>query len=82
MPPGSQRAHTALTPRPAAGEPGERGYQLTDIEAGAGVMLENQGWNRDIAPGASATVGLLGGWTTSNAAPTAFALNEVPCTTG
>jgi cellulose 1,4-beta-cellobiosidase len=55
---------------------------LTDIEAGAGVMLENQGWNRDIAPGASATVGLLGGWTTSNAAPTAFALNEVPCTTG
>jgi cellulose 1,4-beta-cellobiosidase len=57
-------------------------WNATFSQAGADVTLGNRDWNRDIAPGAGATAGLQGSWTTSNAAPNNFALNGVPCTTG
>jgi cellulose 1,4-beta-cellobiosidase len=49
-------------------------------QTGTAVTLTNVNWNRVIPAGGSASVGILGRWTTSNAAPTAFALNGAPCT--
>jgi cellulose 1,4-beta-cellobiosidase len=49
-------------------------------QTGTTVTLTNENWNRVIPAGGSASAGILGRWTTSNAAPTAFVLNGAPCT--
>lgn len=38
-------------------------------QSGAGVTLTPASWNRKLAPGATATVGLIGSWRTGNAPP-------------
>ncbi|MBM2619542.1 cellulose binding domain-containing protein [Actinoplanes sp. LDG1-06] len=48
-------------------------------QTGAAVTLTDAHWNARIPAGASVTAGLLGRWTTSNAAPTSFTLNNAPC---
>ncbi|MEU4238487.1 cellulose binding domain-containing protein [Actinoplanes sp. NPDC026619] len=48
-------------------------------QSGRTVTLTAAGWNRKIPAGGSATVGLLGSWRTSNAPPTAAALNGASC---
>jgi cellulase/cellobiase CelA1 len=50
-------------------------------QTGAAVIAGNLGYNASIAPGASATFGVMGSWHVSNAAPTSFTLNGVPCQT-
>ncbi|MBU2669121.1 cellulose binding domain-containing protein [Actinoplanes bogorensis] len=45
----------------------------------ATVTLTAARWNTKIPAGGSVTAGILGRWTTSNAAPTSFALNGSPC---
>jgi Cellulose binding domain/Fibronectin type III domain len=51
-------------------------------QSGTAVTLANLDWNRVLTPGGGASVGLLGSWTTSNAAPTAISLNGVSCALG
>jgi hypothetical protein len=48
-------------------------------QSGATVTLTGVSWNRTLAPAATATVGLIGSWKTSNAVPTAFTLNGAAC---
>ncbi|MFK3980932.1 PQQ-dependent sugar dehydrogenase [Micromonospora sp. NPDC050397] len=43
------------------------------------VTARNANWNGVIAPGASVTFGFLGSSSGTNASPTAFTLNGVPC---
>lgn len=43
------------------------------------VTAQNADWNRIIPVGGSATFGMQGTWGTSNAAPTASALNGTGC---
>lgn len=38
-------------------------------QAGATVSVRNAGYNGNLAPGASATFGFIGTWTTTNRAP-------------
>jgi cellulase/cellobiase CelA1 len=49
-------------------------------QTGAAVTVRDAGWNSMIAPGGSASFGLQGAWTASNAPPGAFTLNGAPCT--
>jgi endoglucanase/cellulose 1,4-beta-cellobiosidase len=51
-------------------------------QTGTAVTLTNVSWNRVIPAGGSASVGLLGRWTASNAAPTAISLNGSLCAVG
>ncbi|MBF5030786.1 cellulose binding domain-containing protein [Micromonospora sp. ANENR4] len=51
-------------------------------QAGAAVTARNVDWNRVIASNGSATFGFQGRWSTSDAPPTGFSLNGVPCTVG
>jgi hypothetical protein len=53
----------------------------TAHQAGQSVTVTNTPWNRLIAPGSSAWTGFIGTWHTSDASPTAFTLNDLPCTT-
>jgi hypothetical protein len=49
-------------------------------QSGAAVTAGNLPYNGSVAAGASVTFGILGTWQTSNAAPTAFTLNNAACT--
>ncbi len=51
-------------------------------QSGAKVTLANRTWNALIQPRGSVTLGFLGTWKTSNAVPSSFTLNGVPCTVG
>lgn len=57
-------------------------WNSTFSQAGADVTMKNLRWNGRIAPGESATVGMVGSRTATTAAtpPTSFALNGRPCT--
>jgi cellulose 1,4-beta-cellobiosidase len=57
-------------------------WSSTYSQTGAAVTMRNAGWNGRVAPGAGVTFGLQGRWSASNAAPTAFTLNESPCAVG
>ena len=57
-------------------------WNATFRQTGPAVTLTNLDWNRVIAPGAGASVGLVGSWTTNDAKPTAATLNGAPCTLG
>ncbi|MCU7725606.1 cellulose binding domain-containing protein [Actinoplanes sp. KI2] len=48
-------------------------------QSGADVALGPPDWNRSVAPGRAATVGLFGSYRTSAAAPSVFAVNGKPC---
>lgn len=52
----------------------------TATQTGADVTVRNAAWNTRLDPGASATVGVMGTWTTGNAPPTAFTVNGKNCT--
>jgi hypothetical protein len=54
-------------------------WNATFAQSGRNVTVTAARWNTRIAPGDSVTAGLLGRWTTSNAAPPAFTLNGAPC---
>jgi len=64
---------------------GQRISQLwngTVTQTGADVAVINAAYNGTIPAGGSATVGFIGSWTGTNAAPTAYTLNGATCTTG
>lgn len=54
----------------------------TYTQSGANVAVSNAPWNASIAPGTSVTFGFLASWTSANNPPTAFTLNDTPCTVG
>ncbi|TNH29931.1 glucanase [Micromonospora orduensis] len=56
------------------------GWNATIGQTGVTVTARNVDWNRVLAPDGSATFGVQGRWSLSDAPPTAFALNGAPCT--
>ncbi|MEK8107216.1 cellulose-binding domain-containing protein [Micromonospora sp. M12] len=54
------------------------GWNATISQTGATVTARNVGWNRVLAPDGSATFGVQGRWSASDAAPTGFSLNGAP----
>jgi hypothetical protein len=57
-------------------------WSATVSQSGAAVTARNASWNAVVQPGASVSFGIQGMWGASNAPPTAFAVNGVPCATG
>ncbi|WP_326739447.1 cellulose binding domain-containing protein [Streptomyces sp. NBC_01022] len=51
-------------------------------QEGSTVQAPNTSWTESIPAGGSLNFGLNGSPTSANSAPGAFALNDVPCTTG
>jgi hypothetical protein len=51
----------------------------TSSQAGTNVTFTPAGWTRLIPPGGSVTIGILGRWAASNAAPVAATLSGAPC---
>ncbi|MCG5437841.1 cellulose binding domain-containing protein [Micromonospora foliorum] len=58
------------------------GWNATVSQTGAAVTGRNVDWNRVLAPNGSATFGVQGRWSASDAPPTGFSLNGAPCTVG
>lgn len=58
------------------------GWNATVGQTGATVTARNVDWNRVLTPNGSASFGVQGRWSTSDAPPTAFSLNGAPCTVG
>ncbi|MET8264722.1 cellulose binding domain-containing protein [Micromonospora arida] len=58
------------------------GWNATIDQTGAAVTARNVDWNRVLAPNGSATFGVQGRWSVSDAPPTGFSLNGAPCTAG
>ena len=56
-------------------------WNASYTQSGERVTVTNESYNSAIAPGASVTVGFTGGYTTSNAAPAAFAVDGTACST-
>ncbi|GAA0528485.1 hypothetical protein GCM10010172_06370 [Paractinoplanes ferrugineus] len=54
-------------------------WNATASQSGAVATLTAADWNKKITPGSSASFGMLGSWRTSNAPPTAAAVNGTPC---
>ncbi|MFY1620340.1 cellulose binding domain-containing protein [Micromonospora sp. WMMD736] len=57
-------------------------WNATVGQTGAMVTARNVDWNRVLPPNGSATFGIQGRWIASDAPPTTFTLNGVPCATG
>ncbi|WP_435206563.1 cellulose binding domain-containing protein [Micromonospora sp. bgisy143] len=57
-------------------------WNATVGQTGTAVTARNVDWNRVLAPNGTATFGIQGRWSASDAPPTAFALNGAACTTG
>lgn len=57
-------------------------WNATIGQTGTTVTARNVDWNRVLAPNGSATFGVQGRWSASDAPPTAFSLNGVTCTVG
>ncbi|GAB3059127.1 hypothetical protein GCM10027186_08290 [Micromonospora schwarzwaldensis] len=70
----------------AFGFPGDQqvtsGWNATVGQTGATVTARNVDWNRVLAPNGSATFGVQGRWSASDAPPTGFTLNGAPCAVG
>jgi len=66
--------------------PGDQ--QITDAwngtvsQSGENVTITNESYNATIPANGSTSLGFLGTWTSSDAAPTAFTLNGTACITG
>jgi hypothetical protein len=59
------------------------GWGVSGIrQGGQAVTITNASWDAIINPGASASAGFQGTWTTNSEAPTVFTLNGAPCTAG
>jgi len=56
-------------------------WNASYTQSGAQVTVTNESYNSSIAPSASVTIGFTGSYSSSNAAPTAFAVNGTGCTT-
>ena len=50
-------------------------------QSGESVTAANESYNATIAPGGSVTIGFTGTYTSSDAAPTSFAVNGTACST-
>lgn len=57
------------------------GWNATWTQSGPTVRVVNGDGNRSLAPGASTTVGFVGGYSGPNVAPAVFTLNGTVCTT-
>jgi cellulase/cellobiase CelA1 len=57
-------------------------WNATVAQSGTAVTAKNTSYNGTIAPGASASFGFQGTWTSNDAVPAAFTLNGRACTTG
>ncbi|MGV9212191.1 cellulose binding domain-containing protein [Micromonospora sp. RB23] len=57
-------------------------WNATVGQTGATVTARNVDWNRVLSPNGSATFGIQGRWSASDAPPTTFTLNGAPCATG
>ncbi|MFC0434311.1 cellulose binding domain-containing protein [Kutzneria buriramensis] len=55
-------------------------WNATVTQSGTKVTAVNVGYNGNVPSGASASFGFQGNWSSSSAAPTAFAANGVACT--
>lgn len=65
----------------AIGQQAGNVWGASATQTGQAVTLVNLPWDAAIAPGATINaVGMTGTWTTSDTAPTGFALNGVACT--
>ncbi len=56
------------------------GWNGTPSQSGENVTVTNASYNATIAAGGSASLGFQGTWTSSDAAPTSFAVNGTACT--
>jgi endoglucanase len=56
-------------------------WNASYTQSGEQVTVTNESYNSLVAPSASVTIGFTGTYTSSNAAPTAFAVNGTGCTT-
>jgi hypothetical protein len=56
------------------------GWNATVTQSGAAVTATDAGYNASIPSGGSTSFGLQGTWSSSDATPTAFALNGAGCT--
>ncbi|MFG3138661.1 cellulase family glycosylhydrolase [Streptomyces sp. NPDC048211] len=64
-------------------DPGQKvvqGWNATWSQSGSTVTAVGIDWNRTLATGAAADVGMVGSFTGANPKPTAFTLNGVACT--
>ncbi|GIH15847.1 hypothetical protein Raf01_40190 [Rugosimonospora africana] len=57
-------------------------WNATFTQSGSAVTVRNADWNAVIAAHGSVSMGMQGTWTTSDAPPPAFLLNDAPCATG
>ncbi|WP_328341952.1 cellulose binding domain-containing protein [Micromonospora sp. NBC_00421] len=57
-------------------------WNATTSQSDATVTARNVDWNRVLAANGSASFGIQGRWTASNAPPASFVLNGIPCTVG
>lgn len=57
-----------------------QGWSATWTQQGVDVSAESLSWNATLAPNASVGIGFNGAYSGSNPAPTAFTLNNAPCT--
>ncbi|MCZ7438202.1 cellulose binding domain-containing protein [Micromonospora sp. WMMC241] len=68
------------------GFPGDQqvtsGWNATLGQTGPTVTARNVDWNRVLAPNGSATFGVQGRWSASDAPPTGFSLNGAVCAVG
>lgn len=55
-------------------------WNATVTQTGASVTATNLSYNATISPGGSQTFGFQGTWTSSDASPTSFSVNGMPCT--
>ncbi|GIH28267.1 glucanase [Acrocarpospora phusangensis] len=62
-----------------AGQRLTKGWGATWSQSGSDVSAIALDWNRSLAGGASAGIGLKGTWSGGNPEPTAFTVNGVPC---
>ena len=65
-----------------AGQTVTQAWSATVTQSGANVTARNVDYNGSIPTNGTASFGFNGAWTSSNPAPTSFALNGVTCTGG
>ena len=56
-------------------------WNASYTQSGEQVTVTNESYDSTVAPGSSVTVGFTGSYSSSNAAPPAFAVNGTACTT-
>ena len=56
-------------------------WNATYTQSGEQVTVTNEPYNSSIGPSGSVTIGFTGSYSSSNAAPTSFAVNGTACTT-